>query len=55
MVERVFNPSRETRFILSQARAIGGQSAWLCEMLVAIEGWVGQRKLRGVVHLARRY
>ena len=55
MAERVFNPSRETRFILSQARAIGPQAARLCEMLFAIEGRVGQRKLWGVVNLARRY
>ncbi len=55
MAERVFNPSRETRFILSQARAIGPQAARLCEMLFAIEGRVGQRKLWGIVNLARRY
>jgi hypothetical protein len=51
----VFNPSRETRFILSQARAIGPQAARLCEMLFAIEGRVGQRKLWGIVNLSRRY
>jgi len=48
-------PSRETRFILSQARSIGPQAARLCEMLFAIEGRVGQRKLWGIVNLARRY
>ena len=55
MAERVFNPSRETRFILNQARSIGPQAARLCEMLFAIEGRVGQRKLWGIVNLARRY
>ena len=55
MAERVFNPSRETRFILAQARAIGPQAAQLCQMLFAIEGRVGQRKLWGIVNLARRY
>ncbi len=55
MAERVFNPSRETRYILSQARAIGPQASRLCEMLFAIEGRVGQRKLWGIVNLARRY
>ena len=55
MAERVFNPSRETRFILSQARAIGAQTQRLCEMLFAIEGRVGQRKLWGIVNLAKRY
>lgn len=53
--ERVFNPSRETRYILDQARAIGAQASRLCEMLFAIEGRVGQRKLWGIVNLAKRY
>jgi transposase len=55
MAERIFNPSRETRFILNQARAIGAQTQRLCEMLFAIEGRVGQRKLWGIVNLAKRY
>ena len=55
MAERVFNPSRETRFILAQARAIGAQADRLCQMLFAIEGRVGQRKLWGIVNLAKRY
>ena len=55
MEERIFNPSRETRFILNQARAIGAQTQRLCEMLFAIEGRVGQRKLWGIVNLAKRY
>ena len=55
MAERVFNPSRETRFILQQAQAIGEQADRLCQMLFAIEGRVGQRKLWGIVQLARRY
>lgn len=53
--ERVFNPSRETRYILNQAKAIGPQAARLCERLFAIEGRVGQRKLWGIVNLAKRY
>jgi hypothetical protein len=55
MDERVFNPSRETRHILKQADAIGVDAARLCQMLFAIEGRVGQRKLWGIVHLADRY
>ncbi|CAN7614982.1 IS21 family transposase [Variovorax paradoxus] len=55
MAERVFNPSRETRYILAQARAIGAQASRLCQMLFAIEGRVGQRKLWGIVNLAKRY
>ena len=53
--ERVFNPSRETRRILAQARAIGADASRLCELLFAIEGRVGQRKLWGIVSLAERY
>ena len=53
--ERIFNPSRETRFILSQAKAIGPQADRLCQMLFAIEGRVGQKKLWGIVSLAKRY
>jgi transposase len=53
--ERVFNPSRETRLILRQASEIGEHAARLCELLFAIEGRVGQRKLWGIVALVRRY
>ena len=53
--ERVFNPSRETRRILGQAKAIGEHAQTLCQMLFAIEGRVGQRKLWGIVGLAQRY
>ena len=53
--ERVFNPSRETRHILGQAKAIGVEAERLCELLFAIEGRVGQRKLWGIVSLAERY
>lgn len=53
--ERVFNPSRETRYILDQAKAIGAHAAQLCEQLFALEGRVGQRKLWGIVNLGKRY
>lgn len=53
--ERVFNPSRETRLILRQASEIGEHASRLCELLFAIEGRVGQRKLWGIVGLVRRY
>jgi len=53
--ERVFNPSRETRLILRQASEIGAHASRLCELLFAIEGRVGQRKLWGIVSLARRF
>jgi hypothetical protein len=53
--ERVFNPSRETRFILRQAKEIGTNASRLCELLFAVEGRVGQRKLWGIVRLAKHY
>jgi transposase len=55
MNERVFNPSRETQRILSQAKAIGVATHKLCETLFEREGRVGQRKMWGIVGLVRRY
>ena len=55
MDERVFNPSRQTRLILRQARQIGEQASRLCELMFAAEGRVGQRKLWGIVSLTKRY
>jgi transposase len=55
LAERIFNPSRETRFILRQAEQIGQQAARLCQLLFSVEGRVGQRKLHGIVSLSRRY
>jgi len=54
MNERVFNPSRETQRILSQAKAIGAATHKLCETLFEREGRVGQRKLWGIVGLVRQ-
>ena len=53
--ERVFNPSRQTRRILAQAKTIGAAAERLCELLFAVEGRVGQRKLLGIVRLADQY
>ena len=53
--ERIFNPSRETQRILNQAKAIGAVTLKLCETLFEREGRVGQRKLWGIVGLARRF
>jgi transposase len=53
--ERPFNPSRETRAILAQAKAIGPATQRLCAELFATEGRVGQRRLWGIVGLARKY
>ncbi len=53
--ERIFNPSRETQRILSQAQAIGQSAHQLCQTLFEREGRVGQRKLWGIVGLVRHY
>ena len=53
--ERPFNPSRETHRILAQAKAIGPATEQLCQSLFDSEGRVGQRRLWGIVGLARRY
>jgi hypothetical protein len=55
MDERVFNPSRQTRLILRQAKEIGQHASRLCELMFAAEGRVGQRKLWGIVSLTKRY
>lgn len=53
--ERPYNPSRETRSILAQARQIGPATLALCQQWFEHDGRVGHRRLRGVVALARRY
>ena len=53
--ERLFNPSRETRRILAQAKAIGPAADRLCQSLFDQEGRVGQRRLWGIIGLVRRY
>lgn len=51
--ERVFNPSRETRRILGQAKGIGPDAERLCKKLFAVHG--DQYRLWGIVGLANRY
>lgn len=53
--ERPFNPSRETRRILSQAAEIGPSTLALCQHWFERDGRVGQRKLWGIVGLVKRY
>ncbi len=53
--ERLFNPSRETHRILTQAKAIGPATEKLCQSMFEKDGRVGQRKLWGIVGLARTY
>ena len=53
--ERPFNPSRETRRILTQAAEIGPAALQLCQKWFERDGRVGQRKLWGIVGLVKRY
>jgi transposase/5S rRNA maturation endonuclease (ribonuclease M5) len=53
--DRIFNPSRETDRLLSQAEAIGPQTFSLCEQWFNEEGRSGQRRMYGLVNLVRHY
>lgn len=53
--DRIFNPSRMTESFLGQAGQIGPRTRELCELLFKEQGRVGQRRMRGVLSLARRH
>jgi transposase len=53
--ERPFNPSRQTRYLLSQAEALGTHTHALCQRLFDTQGRVGQRSMWGILALAKRY
>lgn len=53
--ERPFNPSRQTRYLLSRAEAIGAQTHALCQRLFDTQGRVGQRSMWGILALADKY
>ena len=53
--DRVFNPSRQTRYLLSQAAAIGAHTHALCQQLFDSQGRVGQRSMWGILALAQKY
>ena len=53
--ERPFNPSRQTRYLLSQAEAIGTHTHALCQRLFDTQGRVGQRSMWGILALADKY
>lgn len=53
--DRVFNPSRQTQNILEQASRIGPKTRELCEQLFTEQGRPGQRRMWGIVGLARRH
>jgi len=51
--ERVFNPSRQTKFLLKQAEAVGPKTLELCNELFERRGREGQKSMWGIVGLAR--
>ncbi len=53
--DRIFNPSRQTDYLLRKAENIGPNTKRLCELLFEEQGRSGQRRLQGIVNLARRY
>lgn len=53
--DRLFNPSRETEYLLRQARAIGEATYEVCLALFRSEGRVGQRRMRGIIALSRKH
>ncbi len=53
--DRIFNPSRQTRYLFAKAEGIGPETKKLCELLFQQEGRCGQRRMYGIVNLARHY
>jgi transposase len=53
--DRIFNPSRQTKYLLEKAGRIGPNTRKLCELMFEQQGRSGQRRMQGVVSLARIY
>ena len=53
--DRIFNPSRQTRYLFARAAEIGPHTKNLCKTLFTEEGRPGQRRMRGIVDLARKF
>ena len=53
--DRIFNPSRQTCYLLAQAAAIGPITGKLCKQLFEGEGRQGHRRMQGIVALARKH
>ncbi len=51
----IFNPSRQTCYLMSQAAAIGPCTEKLCRYLFDGQGRQGHRRMRGIVALARKH
>lgn len=53
--DRIFNPSRMTQYFLEQAAKIGPKTRELCGDIFMEDGRMGQRRMRGVLSLARKH
>jgi len=53
--DRIFNPSRQTRYLFVRAAEIGPHTKDLCKTLFDEQGRPGQRRMRGIVDLARKF
>jgi hypothetical protein len=53
--DRIFNPSRQTEYLISMAGNIGVETRRLCKVIFEQEGRPGQRKMQGIVNLVRNF
>ena len=53
--DRIFNPSRQTRYLFARASEIGPNTKKICKMVFEEQGRPGQRRMQGIIALARRY
>lgn len=53
--DRLFNPSRQTEYLLARARAIGTQTGELAREMFKEQGRIAQRRIQGIVSLARHF
>lgn len=53
--DRIFNPSRQTTYLLNKAESIGPLTRQLCEQIFKEQGRTGQRRMQGIVSLARKH
>ena len=53
--DRIFNPSRQTKYLFTKAESIGPATLKLCKVLFEEEGRTGQRRMEGIVNLVRHY
>lgn len=51
----MFNPSRQTRQILTRAKAIGPKTDELCQGLFELRGREAQKSMWGIIGLTSRY